>query len=220
MKLSTVLGFIIFGPVCAAGSSDRRPLSYAPKPDGTYVPAKADGVITLLDFVNSRSDLAELAKVLNGSAGNKTSESFLEAFDTTPTWEFTFFAPSNEAFAKHTGQYFNSFTPTPKGKWWLGNLIQHHYIPNTQLNIGVFNETASRIQAGSYLYIGAQIKDGTLWLNDVATVTEGDSRVTKGTIHIIDRILDPSAQLFEADRPKAGQKFIPGSCSDTSLPYC
>ncbi|KAI8307069.1 hypothetical protein K4K61_003910 [Colletotrichum sp. SAR11_59] len=214
MKLSTVLGFIVFGVVCAAGSSERWPLSYAPKPDGTYVPAKADGVTTLLDFVNSRSDLTELAKVLTGSAG------FLEAFDTTPTWDFTFFAPSNDAFAKHTGQYFNTFTPTPKGKWWLGNLIQHHYIPNTQLNISVFNETASRIQAGSYLYIGTQIKDGTLWLNDVATVTEGDLRVTKGTIHIIDRILDPSAQLFEVDRPKAGQKFIPGSCSDTSLPYC
>ncbi|KAI8153376.1 hypothetical protein K4K49_008596 [Colletotrichum sp. SAR 10_70] len=214
MKLSTFLGFIVFGVVCAGGSSDRRPLSYVPKPDGTYVPAKADGVTTLLDFVKSRSDLTELAKVLSGSAG------FLEAFDTTPAWDFTFFAPSNEAFAKHTGQYFNTFTPTPKGKWWLGNLIQHHYIPNTQLNISVFSETASRIQAGSYLYIGTQIKDGTLWLNDVATVTEGDLRVTKGTVHITDRILDPSAQLFEADRPKAGQKFIPGSCSDTSLPYC
>ncbi|KAF4842362.1 hypotheticall protein [Colletotrichum siamense] len=214
MKLSTVLGFIVFGVVCARGSSDRRPLSYAPKPDGTYVSAKADGMTTLLDFVKSRSDLTELAKVLSESAG------FLEAFDTTPAWDFTFFAPSNEAFAKHTGQYFNTFTPTPKGKWWLGNLIQHHYIPNTQLNISVFNETASRIQAGSYLYIGTQIKDGTLWLNDVATVTEGDLRVTKGTVHITDRVLDPSAQLFEADRPKAGQKFIPGSCSDTSLPYC
>ncbi|KAF0329801.1 beta-ig-h3 fasciclin [Colletotrichum asianum] len=203
MKLSTVLGFIVFGVVCAAGSSERWPLSYAPKPDGTYVPAKADGVTTLLDFVNSRSDLTELAKVLTGSAG------FLEAFDTTPTWDFTFFAPSNDAFAKHTGQYFNTFTPTPKGKWWLGNLIQHHYIPNTQLNISVFNETASSTRQRRGYRPGR-----------ISTVTEGDLRVTKGTIHIIDRILDPSAQLFEVDRPKAGQKFIPGSCSDTSLPYC
>ncbi|KAK7433634.1 hypothetical protein Landi51_13844 [Colletotrichum acutatum] len=151
---------------------------------------------TLLDLIKSRSDLTTLAKVLDGSAG------FTEAFDTVPTWDYTFFAPSNAAFEKHTGQYFNTFTPTPKGKWWLGNLVQHHYVPNSQLLTSVFNETATRIQTGSYLYIGTQVKDG------------------QGIVHIIDRVLDPSAQLFEADKPKAGQKFIAGSCSDTSLPYC
>ncbi|KAK1731420.1 FAS1 domain-containing protein [Colletotrichum acutatum] len=169
---------------------------------------------TLLDLIKSRSDLTTLAKVLDGSAG------FTEAFDTVPTWDYTFFAPSNAAFEKHTGQYFNTFTPTPKGKWWLGNLVQHHYVPNSQLLTSVFNETATRIQTGSYLYIGTQVKDGQVWLNDVVAVTEGDLRVTKGIVHIIDRVLDPSAQLFEADKPKAGQKFIAGSCSDTSLPYC
>ncbi|KAF6830660.1 beta-ig-h3 fasciclin [Colletotrichum musicola] len=214
MRFTSILGSLVIGLACAAESLDRRPLSYAPKPEGTYVPPKATGFVTLLDFIKSRSDLTELAKVLNGSAG------FIEAFNTTPTWDFTFFAPSDDAFLKHTGQYFNTFTPAPKAKWWLGNLVQHHYVPNTQLNTTVFNETATRIQMGSYLYVGTQVKDGVLWLNDVATITEGNLRVTKGVIHIIDRILDPSAQFFEADRPKAGQKFIPGSCSDTSLPYC
>nr|XP_036588878.1 beta-ig-h3 fasciclin [Colletotrichum truncatum]KAF6800520.1 beta-ig-h3 fasciclin [Colletotrichum truncatum] len=214
MKVCGFLSVLVLGSVCYADGFERRPLSYAPKPDGTYAPPKASGVTTLLDFVNSRSDLTELAKVLSGSAG------FVEAFDTTPTWDFTFFAPSNEAFSKHTGQYFNTFTPTPKGKWWLGNLMQHHYVPNTRLNTTVFNETTTRIQTGSYLYVGTQAKGGKIWLNDVATITEGNLEVTKGVVHIIDHILDPSAQLFEADRPKAGQKFIAGSCSDTSLPYC
>ncbi|KAK1701423.1 FAS1 domain-containing protein [Colletotrichum godetiae] len=214
MKLITLLNILILGATSTAVAADRNPLSYAPKPAGTYVPPKTSNTTTLLDFINSRSDLTALSKVINGSAG------FTDAFDTTPTWDFTFFAPSNAAFEKHTGQYFNTFTPTPKGKWWLGNLVQHHYVPNSQLLTSVFNETATRIQTGSYLYVGTRVKDGQVWLNDVAAVTEGDLRVTKGIVHIIDHVLDPSAQLFEADKPKAGQKFIAGSCSDTSLPYC
>ncbi|KAL2884017.1 hypothetical protein SGCOL_000656 [Colletotrichum sp. CLE4] len=214
MKLITLLNILILGATSTAAAADRNPLSYAPKPAGTYVPPKTSNTTTLLDFINSRSDLITLSKVINGSAG------FTDAFDTTPTWDFTFFAPSNAAFEKHTGQYFNTFTPTPKGKWWLGSLVQHHYVPNSQLLTSVFNETATRIQTGSYLYVGTRVKDGQVWLNDVAAVTEGDLRVTKGIVHIIDHVLDPSAQLFEADKPKAGQKFIAGSCSDTSLPYC
>ncbi|KXH48045.1 hypothetical protein CSIM01_11004 [Colletotrichum simmondsii] len=214
MKLINLLRILTLGTISTVTSAERKPLSYASKPAGTYVAPKTSNTTTLLDFIKSRSDLTTLAEVLNGSAG------FTEAFDTVPTWDFTFFAPSNAAFEKHTGQYFNTFLPTPKGKWWLGNLVQHHYVPNSQLLTSIFNETATRIQTGSYLYVGTQVKDGQVWLNDVAAVTEGDLRVTNGVVHIIDRVLDPSAQLFEADKPKAGQKFIAGSCSDTSLPYC
>ncbi|KAF4779242.1 hypothetical protein HER10_EVM0002163 [Colletotrichum scovillei] len=204
MKLINLLSILTLGTISTVTAAERNPLSYASKPAGTYVPSKTPNTTTLLDFIKSRSDLTTLA----------------EAFDTVPTWDFTFFAPSNAAFEKHTGQYFNTFLPTPKGKWWLGNLVQHHYVPNSQLLTSVFNETATRIQTGSYLYVGTQVKDGQVWLNDVAAVTEGDLRVTNGVVHIIDRVLDPSAQLFEADKPKVGQKFIAGSCSDTSLPYC
>lgn len=69
MRFTSIIGFLVFGLACAAESLDRRPLSYAPKPEGTYVPPKAPGVVTLLDFIKSRSDLTELAKVINGSAG-------------------------------------------------------------------------------------------------------------------------------------------------------
>ncbi|KAJ5933622.1 hypothetical protein N7454_005951 [Penicillium verhagenii] len=42
----------------------------------------------------------------------------------------------------------------------------------------------------------------------------------KGIVHIIDRILDPSAQIFESDLPKISQTFIAGSCSNPKLSYC
>ncbi|KAH8881394.1 FAS1 domain-containing protein [Thozetella sp. PMI_491] len=212
MHLQTLLAALFVGLTCA-DVLDRQPLSYAPTPEGTYSPPKNASVTTLLDFIKSREDLSTLGAVLEGSAG------FVQAFDTSPTWSFTFFAPSNTAF-NNTGAYFSTFAATPKGKWWLGNLMQHHYIPNSKLAIKNFNETYTRIQTGTFLFVGTQIVNGKLTLNKVSTVTEGDIQITNGVVHIIDHLLDPSAQIFEADVAKTSQGFIPGSCSNPALPYC
>lgn len=159
---------------------------------------------------------------------------FLQAFDTTPSWTYTFFAPSDTAF-NNTGAYYSTFAATPKGKWWLGNLIQHHYVPNSQLKTTTFNSTFTRIQTGSFLYVGTQIVDGSLVLNKVSTVTSANLPVTsvriqrcpdgycwplQGIVHVIDHILDPAAQIFETDVTKTSQGFIPGSCSNRLLSYC
>lgn len=94
-----------------------------------------------------------------------------------PTWNFTFFAPSDTAF-NNTGQYFNTYAVTPKGKWWLGNLVQHHYVPNTQLSVSSFSTNYTRLQTGTFLYIGAQVVDEGLVINRAATVTEADIPIT------------------------------------------
>ncbi|KFY59652.1 hypothetical protein V496_05606 [Pseudogymnoascus sp. VKM F-4515 (FW-2607)] len=150
---------------------DRQPLSYATIPNGTYVLPKNSNITTLLDFVKSRDDLTSLASVLAESAG------FLQAFDSPTTWSYTFFAPSNTAF-NNTGAYFSTFAATPKGKWWLGNLIQHHYIPNTQLKTSAFNTSATRIQTGTFLYIGTQLVGDQLVLNNVSAVIDANLPVT------------------------------------------
>lgn len=81
------------------------PLSY--REIAGFVPANSDNVTTLLDFINSRSDLSSLATNIGEVGG------FVEAFNTTPNWSFTFFAPNNDAFESHTGEYFNTFQATP-----------------------------------------------------------------------------------------------------------
>jgi hypothetical protein len=106
-----------------------------------------------------------------------TRKGFLQAFDTAPTWSYTFFAPSNTAF-NNTGEYYSTFVATPKGKWWLGNLIQHHYVPNSQLKTSAFTTSYTRIQTGSFLFIGTQVVNGQLMLNNVSTVTTGNIPVT------------------------------------------
>ncbi|OBT60913.1 hypothetical protein VE03_10805 [Pseudogymnoascus sp. 23342-1-I1] len=164
-------------------------------------------------FVKSRDDLTSLASVLAECGG------FLQAFDSPTTWSYTFFAPSNTAF-NNTGAYFSTFAATPKGKWWLGNLIQHHYVPNTQLKTSAFNTSSTRIQTGSFLYVGTKIVGDQLVLNNVAAVTDANIPVTNGIVHVIDHILDPSAQLFMTDVAKTSQAFIAGSCSNPLLTYC
>ncbi|KAF2497657.1 FAS1 domain-containing protein [Lophium mytilinum] len=216
MKLISALLFL---PVCITAVIARDPLSYVPDPPGLYTAAKPSGVTTLLDLIKSRPELSQLADTIQIPAG------FDKAFDTAPTWPFTYFAPSNEAF-NHTGQYYETYASTPKGKMWLGNLLNHHYIPNSALTTSNFNSTLTRIQTGSYLYISTQSVSGTLTLNNIAKVVEGNIPVTRsanlkqGIVHVIDRILDPSAQVYELDQPQIGQEFIAGSCLNLDLPYC
>ncbi|CAG9952166.1 unnamed protein product [Clonostachys rosea f. rosea IK726] len=208
--LLSTLGLVVVGQ---AKVFDRQVLSYAPIPEGTYVPPKKSGEVTLFDFIRSRDDLSELAKVVSEAPG------FAQAFDTSVNWQYTFFAPSNTAF-NNTGQYYNEFAGTPKGQWWVGQMLQHHYIPNSILYAANFTEEKTRIQSGSYLFIGAQLVDGGLVLNNAATVVDKDRHVTNGIVHVIDRILAGDSMIYEGDIKKTTQGFIPGSCSNLNLSYC
>ena len=107
---------------------------------------------------------------------------FAQAFATSVNWQYTFFAPSNTAF-NNTGQYYNEFAGTPKGQWWVGQMLQHHYIPNSILYTANFTEEKTRIQSGSYLFLGTQIVDGDLVLNNAATVVDKDLPVTNVSVY-------------------------------------
>ncbi|KAI6914782.1 hypothetical protein KC318_g462 [Hortaea werneckii] len=191
----------------------RQPLEYAPLPANVYTPPIRNSTVTLLDLITSRPELSTLGEIIQMPAG------FAQAFATEPTWDFTFFAPSNTAF-ENVGTYWETYAATAKGNWWLGNQLKYHYVPNTKLQKSDFNSTLSRTQTSTYLWISTQIKQEELVLNEVATVIEADIPVTGGIVHIIDRVLDPSAQIFNEDLPRQDQEFIPGSCSNDALPYC
>lgn len=96
--------FLLFFNVLVWAAGEK--LSYVTEPPQVYVPPKSTNITTLLDFIDSREDLSNLSQILREPAG------FVNAFDTAPTWSFTFFAPSNEAF-EHTGAYYSSFAATP-----------------------------------------------------------------------------------------------------------
>lgn len=89
----------------ALAIASQDPLSYR-SVDAVYTPSKTANTTTLFDFVSSRPDLSNLTAVIERTSG------FKEAFDTEPTWSFTFFAPNNDAF-ENTGRYFLTFDETP-----------------------------------------------------------------------------------------------------------
>ncbi|RHZ57489.1 uncharacterized protein CDV56_106954 [Aspergillus thermomutatus] len=127
------------------------PLDYS-NVNSSYVPPKSPNTTTLLEFIKSRPDLSKLSEALDKVGG------FPEVFDTDPAWKFTFFAPNNDAFEKNVGRYFNTFEATPKGKWWLGNSILHHYVPNSSLKSTDFNETYRQFQVISLIPLSHQHK--------------------------------------------------------------
>lgn len=68
LHLSTAL-FLTFTLGCC-DKIGREPLTYAPVPDGIYVPPKNSTVVTLLDFVKAHSELTTLAEVLGECGGS------------------------------------------------------------------------------------------------------------------------------------------------------
>jgi hypothetical protein len=155
MKLISTLLVTCLAVCSSVLAATQDPLNYVNiKP--AYVSPRSSNTTTLLEFIKSRSDLSRLSEALDKVGG------FSEAFDTDATWKFTFFAPNNDAFEKNVGRYFTSFESTPyghhnksmcwsltanrKGKWWLGNSILHHYVPNTNLKSSNFNESYQQFQ--------------------------------------------------------------------------
>jgi hypothetical protein len=74
MKTSNLLALCLLPVFGRCDTSNRQPLTYAPIPDGTYVPPKNSSITTLLDLVQSRSELSTLASILTECGGLYTSE--------------------------------------------------------------------------------------------------------------------------------------------------
>lgn len=105
--LAVALLFQVPGALMSSDTSEKPedPLSYRTDAP-SYVAPKPEGVTTLLDFIKSKPELSELSNTLREVGG------FEAAFETPPTWNFTFFAPNNAAF-NNAGQYFDTFAKTP-----------------------------------------------------------------------------------------------------------
>jgi hypothetical protein len=74
MKSSNLLALCLFPVLGRCDTSNRQPLTYAAILDGTYVPPKNPSITTLLDLVQSRSDLSTLASILAECGGLYTSK--------------------------------------------------------------------------------------------------------------------------------------------------
>lgn len=69
MRVHHVLSACTLACFAQAKVFDRQPLSYASIPEDIYEPPNKSGETTLLDFIKSRDDLSELAKVVEQTPG-------------------------------------------------------------------------------------------------------------------------------------------------------
>jgi uncharacterized surface protein with fasciclin (FAS1) repeats len=102
---------------------------------------------------------------------------------------FTVFAPTNEAFAKHTPEELDALL---KDKKKLTSILTYHVVPEKLMVIDFKRpKTVKTVQ-------GQEIKiDGLMWhtrkyvkINDAKTV-KTDIECTNGVIHAIDSVLMP-----------------------------
>lgn len=128
------------------------------------------------------------------SAGSfKTLAAALSAAELVETLKgpgpFTVFAPTDEAFAKlPKGTLDNLLKPANKEA--LIAVLTYHVVPGK-----VVSKTASTLPGASTLNgqrIVLAARDGTLRLNQNASVVKADIECSNGVIHVIDEVLLPS----------------------------
>jgi hypothetical protein len=69
MKFSRLIYALLLVSTGLADRSDRQALTYAALPEDIYTPPINSSVITLLDFIKSRSELSILADLLTECSG-------------------------------------------------------------------------------------------------------------------------------------------------------
>lgn len=69
MRLFRLIALLQAFTVGCCDKTGRQPLTYALIPEGVYVPPKNSTIVTLLDFVHSRSDLTTLATIIGECGG-------------------------------------------------------------------------------------------------------------------------------------------------------
>jgi uncharacterized surface protein with fasciclin (FAS1) repeats len=100
---------------------------------------------------------------------------------------FTVFAPTNEAFAKlPEGKVSSLLADIPA----LKNILTYHVVAGKVMAADVVGLKSAATVQGSEVKIS--VVDGSVKLNDAATVTATDIEASNGVVHVIDTVLVPA----------------------------
>lgn len=120
---------------------------------------------TLLNLVAARPDVLELL-------GNESAS-------------YTAFAPNNEAFA-------DALSENPGlSDEQISTILGYHLLATEVLSTDLEAEQAVETIGGENIYV--TVADGTVTINNSATVTMADITGSNGTVHVIDGVLLPNA---------------------------
>lgn len=101
---------------------------------------------------------------------------------------FTVFAPTDEAFAALPEGTLDGLLADPEA---LEQILLYHVVPGEVTADQVVGLTSADTVQGSSIAIA--VEDGTVRLNDSATVVTTDVMASNGVIHVIDQVILPPA---------------------------
>merc|ERR1740139_1808319 len=129
---------------------------------------------------------------------------------------FTVFAPTNSAFQALDADTLAALLE-PAGKADLANILKYHVLATQVLSTDlVASQTVATLQ-GKELTVTKV--DGTVKVNDVATVTMADQMASNGVAHIIDAVLMPPSVSSPAPKTVVEtQEVIQSVADDVAIP--
>merc|ERR1712160_9537 len=142
-------------------------------------PSVSPGPKNVVQVAQSVTDLSSLVDAL-------TKAELVD--DLSAAGTFTVFAPTNSAFQALDADTLAALLE-PAGKADLANILKYHVLATQVLSTDLAaSQTVATLQ-GKDLTVTKV--DGTVKVNDVATVTMADQMASNGVAHIIDAVLMP-----------------------------
>ena len=104
---------------------------------------------------------------------------------------YTVFAPTNDAFAALTAGTLDKLLK-PENKQQLISLLTYHVIPGSVKSTDLKDGQKAKTVNGKEAKVS--LKGGKAMVND-ATVSQADITATNGVIHVIDKVIMPTAGM-------------------------
>jgi uncharacterized surface protein with fasciclin (FAS1) repeats len=141
----------------------------------------------------ARASSQDIVETAVGAGQFKTLAAALTAADLVETLKgpgpFTVFAPTDEAFAKlPAGTVENLLKPENKAK--LVAILTYHVVPGALKAEQVTKVSEAKTVNGAMVKVSTE--DGKVMIND-ATVVKADIEASNGVIHVIDKVILPTA---------------------------
>ncbi|HEX6207291.1 MAG TPA: fasciclin domain-containing protein [Actinomycetota bacterium] len=187
MRSSTAALLIVAASLAACGgesetvtpTSPSSPSPTGPTPTPTEIPGPDDGVLAILDD-DGRFTIFLRILLVEGPER-------VAGFFTSPVWNNTLFAPTDEAFETlPEGALEYLFGDDPQAEFDLLRVIEHHVVDQVR--------SIDDFEPGEVTSIAGPLRitvEGDRVMIDGATVIEPDVEASNGIIHVIDGVLIP-----------------------------
>jgi uncharacterized surface protein with fasciclin (FAS1) repeats len=162
-------------------SPSPSPSPTGPAPTPTEIPGPEDGVLAILDADGRFTTFLRILLL--------ESSERVPMFLSSPVWNNTLFAPTDEAFETlPDGTLDYLLSDDPQAEFDLLRVIEHHVVDTVR--------PVSDFKPGELTTIAGTLQvtiEGDRVMVDDATVIQADVEASNGIVHVIDRVLIPEA---------------------------